>query len=106
MHVFFVVLDLVFQYLAKRLSGKNISERTNFMLGRNLNLSLGLSSSMFTGREPLEINRMSFLWARCPSCHSVEALKETKNIYPNQWNLFRHSWTSHGRGIVPFMPTV
>jgi len=29
----FVVLDLVFQYLAKRLAGKNVSEMTCFVLG-------------------------------------------------------------------------
>jgi len=33
MHMFaFVVLDLVFQYLAKRLAGKNISKMTYFVL--------------------------------------------------------------------------
>jgi len=29
----FVVFDLVFQYLAKRLTGKNVSEMTYFVLG-------------------------------------------------------------------------
>jgi len=29
----FVVFDLVFQYLAKRLTGKNFSEITYFVLG-------------------------------------------------------------------------
>jgi len=29
----FVVLDLVFQYLARRLAGKNVSEMTYFVSG-------------------------------------------------------------------------
>jgi len=33
MHVGFVVFVLVFQYLAKRLAGKNVSEITYFLLG-------------------------------------------------------------------------
>ena len=40
MHVCFVVFVLVFQYLAKRLAGKNISEMTCFVSGGTLNLSL------------------------------------------------------------------
>ena len=33
MKVIFVVLDVVSQYLAKRLAGKNVSQMTYFVLG-------------------------------------------------------------------------
>ena len=33
MHVCFVVLDLVFQYKAKRLAGKDVSKMTYFVSG-------------------------------------------------------------------------
>jgi len=39
MHIGFVVLDLVFQYLSKSLAGKNVSKITYLVSGETQNLN-------------------------------------------------------------------
>jgi len=54
-----------------------------------------------SGREPLSISGVVFVWAVCPSCHpaiSVRALKRTQCTDHNQWpGLILSSSTDHNR---------